>query len=211
MLIMCTALLQADKYIDEDYELETGNATKISTKTYIFNKTKFVIGKYSQYLIKDKNGSITGYDEVFSTISIYKPHTKRPYYAHIATKVEILNVPYKFPYVVIQMHYISTSSNTYSLIFYDVSTKDVKKIQVIQHISSNKLQIGKDGAYYITNYEAQPGAECNACTYYDRVIHRFDGKKFKKYKTIVWGDENATAESFIWRVKYNNKIGIMYR
>jgi len=209
MLIMCITLLQADKHIDEDYELETGDATKISTKTYIFNKGRFVINEYSQMPIKDKNGSIIEYDEVFSTISVYKPHTKKPYYAHVATKVDMLNVPYSFPYVVVQMTYFAARGHVYKLLFYDTSKKNVKEVQVINNIGDNKLQIGKDGKYYITRYEAQAGAECSACTYYDRVIYRFDGKRFKKFKTIKWGDKSKTIESEIWGITRDYQI--MYR
>jgi hypothetical protein len=186
-------------------------------KVYHYGDIKIVLDKYA----------VSAYDnldyewfDIFYIIKAYKGSDKKPIFQSRAEFLEIMDTPYKFPYLVV--HGAGLDENNY-LVFLDVSN-GFKVVESINHTTidyyelkmrnnsyqdlennglfhwfSNPIVLGSDGKYYLKAYEAVGEAKCNSCQKYERVLYKFNGKKFQKYKSFFW-DENTTKkiEKIVW-------------
>jgi hypothetical protein len=216
--------LNAKEEIDYYYFNPWKDDLMLSKKVYHYGDIKIVLDKYAA-------GAYANLDyewfEIYYIMKAYKGSDKKPVFRERADFLEIMDTPYKFPYLVV--HGAGLDENNY-LILLDVN-KGLKVVQFINHTTidyyelkmrnnayqdfknngpfhwfSNPIVLGSDGKYYLKSYEAVGQAKCNACQKYERVLYKFDGKKFQKYKTFVW-DENSTKkiDGIVWEKTISKK------
>jgi len=199
--------------------LNAHTVTKI--KEYHFGKNKIVLTKY---MVGDdlqkSNYEEDQWFDIYYELKAYQSNEGKPLYSISAAFLEIMDTPYKFPYIVVhgagldENNYLTLldisdslrvvqSINHTTLDFNELkmrnnSYQDMKSIGLF-HWFSNPIVMGNDGKYYLKAYEAVGKAKCNSCQKYERVLYRFNGDKFQKYKTFVW-DENATQkmDAIVW-------------
>ncbi|MDF1878441.1 hypothetical protein JHD46_02170 [Sulfurimonas sp. SAG-AH-194-C20] len=204
-LWILVSIVYADSIDLEDYNNWVDDET-VSKKIYNFNGNMFVLKKHE-----------FGGFEICYTLGIFKKGDKKPTYGIKYDDIELMDTPYKFPYVVFHFTGLGASGVYHSIRMYNIS-HGLKEVQWIGYTNfdttlnglrrthsnenydyrTNPIIIGGDGAYYIEKYVAQGNAECNACQKYKRVFYRFNGGKFVEYKEILWEDTNTTARDILF-------------
>ena len=159
--------------------------------------------------------------EVYYTFEVFKKRIKKHITIYKNDFIEMMDTPYKFPYVVIHGANLH-EDNDITLLDFSHGYRVVQKMRNTRlnydrlknrrspflwnkknsslfSSYSNPIVISNDGSYYIETFEPVGNARCNSCQKYEKVLYRFNGKRFEKYKTFVW-DENSTKKinKIIW-------------
>ena len=178
----------------------------VSTKTYHFGTNTFIVNKHKWGCLEE-NG-VESFCEIYCFLNIYKKGQKKPYISFESDMIEIMDTPYKFPYVVFKFTQLGNDGAYTSLKMFDVK-KDAKMIQKLKHTNfdlskmkyyntnvyniskstvldyfSNPIVLGEDGAYYIQTLVVESnGARCVSEMTSAKVMYRFNGKVFKLLKS----------------------------
>ena len=184
----------------------SSSSTIVSTKTYHFGTNTFTLNKHKFGCVKENE--VESFCEIYSSLNIYKRAQKKPYISYRSDMIEIMNTPYKFPYVVFKFTQLGNDGAYTSLKMFDVK-KDAKMIQTLKHTNfdlskmkyyntnvyniskstvldyfSNPIVLGEDGVYYIQTLAVKSnGAKCVSEMTSEKVMYRFNGKVFKLLKS----------------------------
>ena len=189
-------------------------------KIYHYGKYKVELKRYKVFWTGTKEHTDDDC-EVYYIFEVYQQRDKKCLAFYRNDFIEVMDTPYKFPYVVMHESGIS-EENSITMFDFSHGFKIVQTMigttinydRLKNRMSpflwnkknnhaftsySNPILVGNDGLYYMETYEPVGYAKCNACQEYEKVLYKFNGKKFKKYKTFVW-DENTTQKinATIW-------------
>jgi len=195
------------------------SATCVNTQDILLLTKRYHYGEYSVSL-KRYADSPEDY-EVYYICEVFKKGSKKHLVLYKNDFIEIMDTPYKFPYVV--MHEADLrEENAITLLDFSHGFRVVQRMggtrinydrlksrrspflwdeknSFLFSSYNNPIVLGNDGAYYMETSESVGYAKCNACQNYEKVLYRFNGKKFTKYKHFVW-NENSTKKinAIIW-------------
>lgn len=204
--------IKSDEHLTADICIGAQDVVLLK-KVYNFGEYKVELKRY-KLAWKEMNykKNLDDY-EVYYIFTVFKKGIKKALAVYRNDFIEMMDTPYKFPYVV--MH--ESNLNEYNGIILLDFSDGFRVVQSMEHTRinydrlknrmspflwkeknshlfssySNPIMLGDGGTYYMENYEPVGYAKCNACQKYEKVLYKFDGKRFQKYKTFVW-DENTT-------------------